>query len=56
MNVGGQFAQDSSIRCEEFLCRGSGTEGGLVVHCKAVKYRHNAGPGMKRFEQRVRKK
>lgn len=46
MNGGGQFSYESSIGCEraDFEERGKGTDGGLVVHRKAAKYRHNAGP------------
>ena len=46
MNVGGQFSYESSVGCErpDFEERGSGTDGGLVVHRNAAKYRHNAGP------------
>lgn len=44
--AGGQLSCESSIGCEDedFDDRGRGTEGGLVVHRKAAKYKHSAGP------------
>jgi len=42
--AGGQLSAESSICCDVFVLRGSGTEGGLVVQRRAAKYRHSAGP------------
>lgn len=46
----GQLFSDNSIMAECVLSplRGRGTDGGLVVHLNAAKYRQRAGPGQER--------
>ena len=52
MKGGGQFSYERSIGVDDDddddVDRGRGTEGGFVVHRKAAKYKHNAGPGSKK--------
>lgn len=43
-NEGGQLSAESSSGGADLVARGSGTDGGFVVHRRAAKYKHNAGP------------
>ena len=54
MNVVGQFSSERSRSGPDLVVRGRGTEGGFVVHLKAAKKRHSAGPtNTSQLRQRV---
>lgn len=42
------MSAESSSGDEDLVARGSGTDGGFVVHRSAAKYKHNAGPDIMR--------